>query len=298
MPIGASGLRRRGRQVRDGRGDRRERAGHARRSGRCDDGDRPHGRGSRREDGSQVADRRMPVDILDRHRRQVVPLANPGAEPRHHHRVRTQVVEEVRVGRHLLHTQHAREHLGERLSNRLGGRLGGRSRGGGDDSFRGGCQCAGQADDRRMPVDILDRHRRQVVPLANPGAEPRHHHRVRTQVVEEVCIDRHLLGAQDPRQHLGQCDRHRGRHRNGGRHRNRIGRGGLGRRNDHRNPDGHRRDGLGRRNDHRNPDGHRRDGLGRGGVHVLGSGRSGQSDRQSVDWICHCVNSLNRLATA
>ena len=97
----------------------------------------------------------MPVDILDRHRRQVVPLANPGAEPRHHHRVRTQVVEEVRVGRHLLHTQHAREHLGERLSNRLGGRLGGRSRGGGDDSFRGGCQCAGQVADRRVPVDSL-----------------------------------------------------------------------------------------------------------------------------------------------
>ncbi len=204
--------RRRGRQVRDGRGDRRERAGHARRSGRCDDRDRRHGRGSRREGGSQVADRRMPVDILDRHRRQVVPLANPGAEPRHHHRVRTQVVEEVRVDRHLLHTQHVREHLGERLGDRLGavGALGGRSRGGGDDGFRGGCQRAGQAADRRVPVDVLDRHRRQVVPLANPGAEPRHHHRVRTQVVEEVRIDRHLLGAQHPRQHLGQCRPPRG----------------------------------------------------------------------------------------
>ena len=53
------------------------------------------------------------------------------------------------------------------------------------------------------------RHRRQVVPLADPRAEPGHHHRVGTQVVEEVAVDRHALDAQDLGEHLGEVARTR-----------------------------------------------------------------------------------------
>ena len=276
-----------------------------------------------RERAGQTVGRRVPVHILDRHRRQAVPLPRPGTEPRHHHRVRTQVVEEVRIDRHLLDVQNPRQHLRERLSDRSGRR----SRGRRDDRCRGGRQRVDQIADRRVPVHILDRHRRQAVPLPRPGTEPRHHHRVRTQVVEEVRIDRHLLDVQDPRQYLGQCRRRRDRRRNGSRRRGRDGRDGCrgrtghgdsgghrlhgrsrrnghskgghrlhrhGRRNGHRHPRGHRLHGRSRPNGHRHPRGHRLHGHGRRGGR--GSGRFGQSDRQGVGFLCHCVNSLNRFA--
>ena len=63
---------------------------------------------------------------------------------------------------------------------------------------------AGQASDRRVPVDLLHRHRRQVGPLPDPCAEVGHHHRVGAEVVEEVAVDRHPLDTDDVRQHLGE----------------------------------------------------------------------------------------------
>ena len=54
--------------------------------GRCLGGRLRRGVGERRR---QAADRRMTVDVLDRHRRQIVPLPDPGTEMCHHQRVGT-----------------------------------------------------------------------------------------------------------------------------------------------------------------------------------------------------------------
>ena len=170
-----------------------------------------------------------------------------------------------------------------------------------------------QAADRRVPVDVLDRHRRQVVPLAHPGAEPRHHHRVRTQVVEEVRVDRHLLDVQHARQHLGQRRSPRGRRRDG-RSAPRPGRAWraraagrpAGTRDGHRlaarrsavrnAPPGPGRSPARQARSAERPPAPGRSPASRalGPGRAAAAGRFGQSDRQVVDWICHCVNSLNR----
>ena len=61
-----------------------------------------------------------------------------------------------------------------------------------------------QAPDRRMPVDVLHRHRRQVRTLPDPRAELGHHQRIGTQIIEKVAINRHPLGAHHLGQDLGQ----------------------------------------------------------------------------------------------
>ena len=62
----------------------------------------------------------------------------------------------------------------------------------------------GQAADRRMPVDVLHRYRRQIPAFPDPGAEMGHDQRVGAQLIEEVAAGRHLLGVHDARQDLGQ----------------------------------------------------------------------------------------------
>ena len=131
---------------------------------------------------ARLADRRVLVDVLHRHRRQVGALAHPRAEAGHQHRVGTEVVEEVVVDRHVLGAHDAGQHLRELpLAGGRSGRLASRTRGR-DVAGQGGCKAA----DRRVLVDVLHRHRRQVRALAHPRAEPGHQHRVGTQVVEEV----------------------------------------------------------------------------------------------------------------
>jgi hypothetical protein len=60
----------------------------------------------------------------------------------------------------------------------------------------------GKHSDRRLLVDVRHRHRREVVPFAHPRAEPGHQHGVGAEVVEEVAVDRHVLGAHDIGQHF------------------------------------------------------------------------------------------------
>ncbi len=74
-------------------------------------GERRRGRHRRR----QGIDRRIPVDVLHRDRRQVRTLPDPRTEMRHHQRVGAQVVEEVTVGRHLPRTHDLRQCCGEDL---------------------------------------------------------------------------------------------------------------------------------------------------------------------------------------
>ena len=149
-----------------------------------------------RECGGQAFDRRVLVDVFDRHRRQIRPLSNPGAEPGHHHRVRTKIIEEVAVHRHPLDLHDISEHVGEDPL---------------DGHRRGVRKCRGQASDRTVLVDVLDRHRRQIRPLPNPGTEPGHHHRVRTKIIEEVAVHRHPLDLHDISEHVGEdpLDGHR-----------------------------------------------------------------------------------------
>jgi hypothetical protein len=167
----------------DRRGERRPRCG--RRLPRRTRGRRGHAR-----------DRRGGVDVADRDRRQVGPFPQPGAEPGHHHRVRTQVVEHVAVGRHVLDAQHLGQDLREPLHDVVAarGRRHGRRRRG----------RLGEPGDRRVRVHVLDRDRRQVGPLAQPRAEPGHHHRVGAQVVEHVAVGRDVLHRQDLGQHARQ----------------------------------------------------------------------------------------------
>ena len=68
-----------------------------------------------------------------------------------------------------------------------------------------------QAPDRGMRVDVLHRHRGQVLPLADPRAELGHHQRVGTHLVEEVAIDGHLLDLHHVGQHLGEHSHGAGR---------------------------------------------------------------------------------------
>ena len=84
-------------------------------------------------------------------------------------------------------------HLGRRRDRRRGRAL------------RLSVERPGQASDRRVPVDILHRHGRQVGPLPGPRAEVGHHHRVGAEVVEEVAVDRHLLDTDDVSQHIGEA---------------------------------------------------------------------------------------------
>ena len=158
------------------------------------------GRG-RPERRGQAVDRGVLVDVLHRHRRQVGPLPHPGAELGHHQRVGAQVVEEVRCRPAPLDPHDAGQHLGERPLERaaVAGHWAGRPAAPPPGGYRG------------VLVDVLHRHRRQVVPLPHPGAELGHHQRVGTQVVEEVRIDRHPLDVHDARQHLGKGPREAGR---------------------------------------------------------------------------------------
>ena len=98
-------------------------------------------------------------------------------------------------------------------------------RGGGGRRGRRGCsghERRHKARDRGVLVDVFHRYRRDVGPLADPRAEPRHHHRVGTEVVEEVAVGRNLFDVQDVAQHLGEQPRervhdvHRARHRRTG----------------------------------------------------------------------------------
>src|SRR3989441_5665718 len=61
-----------------------------------------------------------------------------------------------------------------------------------------------QASDRRMPVDVPHRYRRQVPPLPHPCTEMGHHQRVRTQLVEAVALDGQAVDAQEVSQHLAE----------------------------------------------------------------------------------------------
>jgi hypothetical protein len=137
---------------------------------------------------------------LHRHRRQVVPLADPRAEAGHQHRIGTEVVEEVAVSRHMPGARDIGQHLSEQPlalgdSGLIAGRISGH-----DIVGKG----LGKAPDRRVLVDVLHRHRRQVVPLADPRAEAGHQHRIGTEVVEEVAVSRHMPGARDIGQHLSE----------------------------------------------------------------------------------------------
>jgi hypothetical protein len=53
-------------------------------------------------------------------------------------------------------------------------------------------------------VDVLDRHRREVAALPDPGAELGHQQGVGTEVVEEMTVDRHVLDAHDATKQLGE----------------------------------------------------------------------------------------------
>ena len=142
-----------------------------------------------RECRRQAFDRGVLVNVLDRHRWQIRPLPDPGTEPGHHHRVRTQIIEEVAVHRHPLYAHYISQHVGEDPLDR---------------HRRGVRECRGQAFDRGVLVNVLDRHRRQIRPLPDPGTEPGHHHRIRTKIIEEVAVHRHPLHLHDVGQHLGE----------------------------------------------------------------------------------------------
>ena len=138
----------------------------------------------------QACDRRVLVNVLDRYRRQVRPLPDPRAKLRHHHRVGTQIVEKIAVDRHPLGAYDISEHVGEHPLQR---------------DWRGVGEGRGQACDRGVLVNVLDRHRRQVRPLPHPSAELRHHHRVGTKIIKEVAIDRHPLDMHELCKHLGEA---------------------------------------------------------------------------------------------
>ena len=61
-----------------------------------------------------------------------------------------------------------------------------------------------QASDRRMPVDVPHRYRRQVPSLPHPRAEMRHHQRVSAEFIEEVALDGQAVDAQDVSQHFAE----------------------------------------------------------------------------------------------
>ena len=82
-----------------------------------------------------------------------------------------------------------RRGLGRRRDGRLGRGVGERRR---------------QTPDRRTAVHVLHRHRRQVVPLPDPGAEVRHDQGVGAQIVEEVAVERDMVPLHDTREHLGE----------------------------------------------------------------------------------------------
>ena len=162
----------------------------AERPGRRDRRRLPSRRGAAADGAASVAaarrrDRRVLVDVLHRHRGQVVALADAGAELGHDHRVGAQVVEEVAVDRAPARPA---GRSASTSANALAGRRLGRRR-----------ERGGQAADRRVLVDVLHRHRRQVVALADAGAELGHDHRVGAQVVEEVAVDRHPVDRAGPR---------------------------------------------------------------------------------------------------
>ncbi len=149
----------------------------------------------------KTPDRRVLVDVRHRHRRQVGPLAHPRAETGHQHRVGTEVIEEVAVDRHVLGAHDIGQHLREESlafgeSGQIVSRISGQ-----DVAGEGRCK----APDRRVLVDVRHRHRRQVGPLAHPRAETGHQHRVGTEVIEEVAVNRHVLGAHDIGQHLREA---------------------------------------------------------------------------------------------
>ena len=178
----------------------------------------------------QACDRRVLVNVLDRHCWQVRPLTHPRAEPSHHHRVRAKIIKEVAVDRHPLHTHDLSQHVCERALER-------HRRG----DWHGVGECRRQASDRGVLVNILDRHRRQIRPLPHPSAEPSHHHRVRTKIIKEVAVDRHPLHTHDLSQHVCECAL-RGRLRastsvlRGGRISQHFGEGALGGRLRERSP--------------------------------------------------------------
>jgi hypothetical protein len=55
----------------------------------------------------------MAVDVLHRHGRQVRAFPDPGTEVRHHERVGTEIVEEMTVGRYVLHLDDTGQDFGE-----------------------------------------------------------------------------------------------------------------------------------------------------------------------------------------
>ena len=136
----------------------------------------------------------MLVDVRHRHRGQVGLFAHSGAEAGHEHGVGAEVVEEVARRPRRARCPRCRP-APPRSVARTRREWSGRCQRGGGAGRRGRGPLSDS--DRRVLVDVRHRHRRQVGPLAHPGAEAGHQHRVGAEVVEEV--------ARRPRR--GRCPR-------------------------------------------------------------------------------------------
>ena len=178
-------------------------AARIRRSGQI--ASRTRGRDVAGQGGCKAPDRRVLVDVLHRHRRQVrracapARRSGPSASSRRRGRRRS-CCRPTRARCPRCRPAPPRTAARIRRSGRIASRTRGR-----DVAGQGRCE----APDRRVLVDVLHRHRRQVVPLAHPRAEAGHQHRVGAEVVEEVAVDRHVLGAHDAGQHLREAARTR-----------------------------------------------------------------------------------------
>ena len=185
-------LRRAAEDHRQGAGARSGGRGRGRRHG---DG-RPRFRGSSRrsEGGRQTRQGGVGVDVGHSHGRQAGVLAHLRAEARHQQRVGAEIVEEVGLGRHGLQAQDLAQDRPEpgvdvRCSRALVRRRGQRRR---------------QGRERRVLVDVLHRHRRQLWVLTDLGAEAGHEQRVGAEIVEEVRARRDGVAAQDLLQDRGE----------------------------------------------------------------------------------------------
>lgn len=151
---------------------------------------RHHGQRAHRKEKSTAEDQRAQIDGED-----AVAAGYPGV-PLGHGGPGTEAVhgEDQEL-------QYAAQNIARgaaRRRRRLGGSRGSRCDG------RGLGERRRQSADRRVAVDVPHRHRRQVVPLPDPGAELRHDQGVGAQVVEEVAVEGDMLALHDPGQHLGE----------------------------------------------------------------------------------------------